>query len=257
MSLKFRTRDDARWGVGKDANLNPVEVDENFWDIDQRLQAVEANPAQPLQIGNISVTDNKMTITLSDGVTSFGPFTLPQSAFNFTGEFQGGHDYAAYDFFTANDGLYMSLILHTSDSEFDPNAVIAGWPLYQFIMPFPNLYDIGFFFPGKPGTGIASGAATFTLVANRKFFLPAGLTGSVARLETAATADLSFAIRKNGTAFGTVTFVAGSLAGTFTLADAVQFDVGDRLRVLRPTVLDDTALDFSINFAARKGSIGE
>ena len=88
MSLKFRTRDDARWGAGKGANLNPVEVDENFWDLLQRLQAVEENPAQPLQIGNITVSGNRMTITLSDGVTSFGPFTLPQAAFRFTGAYQ-------------------------------------------------------------------------------------------------------------------------------------------------------------------------
>ena len=36
----------------------------------------------------------------------------------------------------------------------------------------------------------------FTLIANRKFYLPEGLTGSTACLETAATAALTFSIRK-------------------------------------------------------------
>lgn len=257
MSLKFRTRDDSRWGAGKSANLNPVEVDENFWDLLQRLQAVEENPAQPLQIGNIAVSGNRMTITLSDGVTSFGPFTLPQAAFRFTGSYQASHDYSAFDFLTANDGLYLVLIEHTSDADFDPDAQVAGQALYQFILPFPNLYDIGFFFPGTPGAGIAGGAAMFTLIANRKFYLPQGLAGSAACLETAATSALTFSIRKNATEIGTMSVAAGATAATFTFGSAVQFDGGDRLRVLRPSSLDATASDFSINFAARQGAIGE
>lgn len=257
MSLKFRTRDDARWGAGKGANLNPVEVDENFWDLLQRLQTVEENPAQPLQIGNITVSGNRMTITLSDGATSFGPFTLPQAVFRFTGAYQGAREYAAFDVFTANDGLYLVLVEHTSDAAFDPDAQITGQALYQFILPFPNLYDIGFFFPGTPGAGITSGAAMFTLIANRKFYLPAGLTGSIASLETAATAALTFSIRKNATEIGSISVAAGATAATLAFSAAVQFDAGDRLRVLRPSGLDATAKDFSVNFAARKGSIGD
>jgi len=257
VSLKFRTRDDARWGAGKGANLNPVEVDENFWDLLQRLQAVEENPAQPLQIGNIAVSGNRMTITLSDGVTAFGPFTLPQAAFRFAGAYEGSHDYAAFDFFTANDGLYLVLIEHTSDAAFDPDAKVAGQALYQFVLPFPNLYDIGFFFPGTPGAGIDAGAAMFTLIANRKFYLPESLTGSMASLETAATAALTLSIRKNATEIGTLSVAAGTTAATFAFPAGVQFDTGDRLRVLRPSALDATAKDFSVNFAARKGSAGD
>jgi hypothetical protein len=256
VSLKFRTRDDARWGAGKGANLLPVEVDENFWDLLQRLQAVEENPAQPLQIGNIAVSGNRMTITLSDGVSAFGPFILPQAAFHFTGPYEGGHDYAAFDFFIASDGLYLVLLEHTSGSEFDPDARVAGQALYQFVLPFPNLYDIGFFFPGKPGAGIDAGAAMFTFLANRKFFLPDGLAGSSASLETAATAALTFSIRKNATEIGTISIAAGATAAAFAFATPVQFDAGDRLRVLRPAALDATAKDFSVNFAARKGTFG-
>lgn len=257
MSLKFRTRDDVRWGAGKGANLTPVEVDENFWDLLQRLQAVEENPAQPVQIGNITVSGNRMTITLSDGVTSFGPFTLPQAAFRFTGAYEGGHDYGVFDFFTANDGLYLVLVEHSSDPAFDPDARIAGLALYQFVLPFPNLYDIGFFFPGTPGAGIDADAAMFTLIANRKFYLPEDLTGSTASLDTAATAALSFSIRKNATEIGTIAVAAGATAATFAFPVGVQFDAGDRLRVLRPSGLDATAKDFSVNFAARKGVIGD
>ena len=50
---------------------------------------------------------------------------------------------------------------------------------------------------------------------------------------------------------------AGATAATLAFSAAVQFDAGDRLRVLRPSGLDATARRiFSANFAARKGSIG-
>jgi hypothetical protein len=246
-----------RWGAGKGANLNAVEVDENFWDLLQRLQAVEDNPAQPLQIGNITVSGNRMTIMLSDGVTSFGPFTLPQAAFRFTGSYEGNHDYAVFDFFTANDGLYLALLEHTSGAAFDPDGLIAGQALYQFILPFPNLYDIGFFFPGTPGVGIDAGAAMFTLIANRRFYLPEGLIGSAASLQTATTGALTLSVRKNATEIGTISIAAGATVATFALGAAVQFEAGDRMRILRPPGLDATAKDFSVNFAARKGSIGD
>jgi hypothetical protein len=256
MSLKYRTNDSDRWGAGKGANLTPHEVDENFWDLLQRLLAVEENPAQPAQIGDIQIVGNAMTITLDDGVTTFGPFLLPQAAFNYTGDFQALHTYAVYDFLTANDGLYMVRLAHTSASSFDPAATTGGDPVYKLIMPFPNLYDLGLFFPGAPGFGIASGGAMFAFVANRAFYLPSGLTGSIARLETATTGALSFSIRKNGTEIGTVEFAASATAGTFTFPSSVQFASGDRLRVLRDSMIDTTAADFSINFAARKGTIG-
>jgi hypothetical protein len=256
MSLKYRTNDSDRWGAGKGANLTPKEVDENFWDLLQRLLAVEENPAQPAQIGDIQIVGNAMTITLDDGVTTFGPFLLPQAAFTFTGDFQALHTYAVYDFLTANDGLYMVRLAHTSASTFDPAATQGGDPAYRLIMPFPNLYDLGFFFPGAPGLGIASGGAMFTFVANRAFYLQAGLSGSVARLETAATGALSFSIRKNATEIGKVEFATSATTGTFTFPAAIQFAAGDRLRVLRDTAVDDTAADLSINFAARKGTIG-
>ena len=98
----------------------------------------------------------------------------------------------------------------------------------------------------------------FTLIANRKFYLPEGLTGSTACLETAATvrADILDPQERNGDRHhlgcrgrdsGDVHFSVPRCNSTPATACAS----------FRPSGLDATANDFSINFAARKGSIGD
>ena len=180
-ALKYRTDDGGQWGTGLGRDLNPEEIDQNFYDVETRLDAVETNPAMPAEIDAISVEGNQLTITLSDN-TVFGPYALPQAAFRFTGAFQPTHDYKKYDFLTANSGLYMVLHNFTSGASFVFGSDADG-PFYQFIMPFPDFYDIGFFFPGKPGTGIAAGATmlAFRTTARTPFYLPAALPELVRR----------------------------------------------------------------------------
>ncbi|RWN35781.1 hypothetical protein [Mesorhizobium sp.] len=78
MTLVFRT--DGAWGVGQGYNLTALQVDGNFYDLDQRIQAIEDNPPEPVNISNITVVGTQMTIYLEDA-TVFGPFTLPQANF--------------------------------------------------------------------------------------------------------------------------------------------------------------------------------
>jgi hypothetical protein len=74
--LIFRTTDVTRWGSGKGSNLTPTEVDENFYDLDERVVDIELNPPLPVEISAITVVGASMTIHMADSST-FGPFTLP------------------------------------------------------------------------------------------------------------------------------------------------------------------------------------
>ena len=208
----------------------------------------------PAEIDAISVEGNQLTITLSDN-TVFGPYALPQAAFRFTGAFQPTHDYKKYDFLTANSGLYMVLHNFTSGASFVFGSDADG-PFYQFIMPFPDFYDIGFFFPGKPGTGIAAGATmlAFRTTARTPFYLPAALPDLSAGLSVAPAAALSFPIYQNATAIGSIDFALGSTVGTFAFTADIVFTDGDVLRVLAPSAIDAAATDLTVVFAAVKGT---
>ncbi|MDE2284703.1 MAG: hypothetical protein KGK33_08835 [Hyphomicrobiales bacterium] len=254
VALKYRTDDNAQWGAGLGRDLQPEEIDQNFYDVEKRLEAVEQNPVLPNEIEAISVDGNRMSITMADH-SVFGPYILPQAAFRFTGAFQPNHNYRLYDFLVSNDGLYLVLRDFISGDAFLFGADAEG-PFYQFVMPFPSNYDIAFFFPGQPGLGIAAGAAMFAFRASARtpFYLPAGLPDSSAGLAVAPTAALSCAIHKDATQIGTLDFAPGSTAGICTFDEAIQFNAGNTLRVIRPTALDDTALDLSILFAAVKGT---
>jgi hypothetical protein len=254
VALNYRTDDPAQWGSGLGRDLEADEIDQNFYDLETRLEAVETNPALPAEIASISVEGNQLTITMSDS-TVFGPYSLPQAAFRFTGAFQATHDYKKYDFLTANSGLYMVLHNFTSGTSFVFGSDAEG-PFYQLIMPFPDFYDIGFFFPGKPGTGIIAGQTmlAFRTTARTPFYLPTDLPDSSGGLSVAPAAALSFPIYQDATAIGALDFALGSTTGTFTFAADVAFSDGDVLRVLAPTGIDANATDLTIVFAAVKGA---
>lgn len=74
VALTFRTA--GPWGVGKGANLEPSEVDENFNALDEAVEGLIADPPTAIGIGDITVEGNLLTITLTDA-TVFGPFELP------------------------------------------------------------------------------------------------------------------------------------------------------------------------------------
>jgi hypothetical protein len=105
-------------------------------------------------------------------------------------------------------------------------------------------YDVGVYFPGKPGAG----ATLLQLVAPRAFTLPAGLTGSQGYAGTAPTAVADLDLRKNGASIGTITFAAAANTATFSFASEVAFAAGDRLTVIAPGTQDASLADISITF---------
>jgi hypothetical protein len=105
-------------------------------------------------------------------------------------------------------------------------------------------YDVGVYFPGKPGAGVT----LLQLVAPRAFTLPAGLTGSQGYAGTAPTAQADLDIRKNGASIGTITFAAAASTATFAFTGDVAFAAGDRLTVIAPGTQDASLANISITF---------
>jgi hypothetical protein len=129
MTLTYRTV--GPWGPGKGVNLQPTEVDSNFWQLAEDIVSLQSNPAVPNGIASISVSGTQMTIYLNDG-SVMGPFTLPILMFRWRGEWQPSTSYAELDVFTVlNTGIFCVLIAHTSGTTFDPALTIGGQPALQ------------------------------------------------------------------------------------------------------------------------------
>lgn len=114
------------WGSGKGANLQPSEVDSNFYAVAQAIVALETSPAQPVGIATITVSGTQMYIELTDG-TTLGPYTLPVLTFRWRGEWEAGASYAALDVVTVeNTGIFMCQVSHTAGDAFDIDQEIDG-----------------------------------------------------------------------------------------------------------------------------------
>jgi hypothetical protein len=124
VSITYRTL--GPWGSGKGANLQPGEVDNNFWSIAEAIVALETNPAMPVGIASITVSGTQMYITLTDS-TVLGPYTLPVLTFRWRGEWEPNADYVALDVVTVtNTGIFMCQVSHTSGDTFDIRQEIGG-----------------------------------------------------------------------------------------------------------------------------------
>lgn len=135
--MHYRTDSPANWGAGKGANLTPAEVDENFWDLDQRTAALEANPPQAIGIDHVTVAGNSFTIVLTDG-SAQGPFALPAAKFNLAGEWQPNTLYVPNSFITEAGKTYLILYPHTSGTFFDPGANDGAGHSFYDLLPFPE-----------------------------------------------------------------------------------------------------------------------
>ena len=76
---------------------------------------------------------------------------------------------------------------------------------------------------------------------------PVNLTLSLAKTRIASTINSVFLIKKNTIQIGTITFIAGNVAGTFLFSNAITFLVGDILEIIAPTISDITLTDISIS----------
>lgn len=139
MTQTYRTDDGARWGSGKGSDLDPAEVDINFWDLIQRMIAQEARPDPSAGIDHFSVSGTDFYVHMTDA-TVLGPYDLPFATFNSRGEWAVDTSYSILDTFTINGGLYVVIFDHTSDAtSFDPGANDgAGHDYYTLMIQTPG-----------------------------------------------------------------------------------------------------------------------
>jgi hypothetical protein len=144
MTQTYRTDDGTRWGIGKGSNLTPAEVDINFWDVIQRLIALEALPDAAAGIDHFEISGTSLYVHMTD-TTVLGPYPLPVATFLARGEWAAATAYAVMDTFTINGGLYVVTWPHTSAATFDAGANDgAGHNYYVLMIQTPgNAFPTG------------------------------------------------------------------------------------------------------------------
>ncbi len=226
----------------KGSPLTSAEVDANFLELRMGLDALLAGEVEPVGIADISVVAGSLTVTLTD-TTELGPFPIPVSAFNWRGEWANGTSYSINDFFTvAGLGVFLTLQPHFAPASgpFDPLAVDGSFePLYRqvFGTTTPQAYHLALNFTGLiPGDQ----SVVYAHIPAQGLSLAEDLPGSVFQLLTATTAAISFALKKNGVAFGSIDFEAAGTVGAVvsTIETLVS---GDLLTITAPAVADTTA----------------
>lgn len=107
-------------------------------------------------------------------------------------------------------------------------------------------YGFAFACAGKPTAGEVFGP----WVADRAFTLPNGLTTSIARAGAAFTASAVWTLKRNGTAIGTVTFSAGSVAGVLASSTSADIPIArsDVLTLTAPDPVDASGADIGFTF---------
>jgi hypothetical protein len=267
--LHYKNTDNTKWGTGDGSGtagrLASLQADLNIWMLDERVHAIEVDPPTAVSIIGFTVIGSQMQVNMSDG-SHLGPYNLPIATFRLLGEWVNSYPYEELNFFTAPGfGLYYVKITHTSPAspaEFDPTAIdedsaspTFGNPLYQLVFGSESaIYDIGWFYPGTPGRGIASDEAMFAHVLSRPVLLPAGLPGAKAKLMVQAATALQMDIMHNTTVVGSLDFAIGDVEGVFTFASDVTLAIDD-LIWLPPPAPDATAKGLNVTIPATRQDI--
>jgi len=124
MSVSIIFRDDIGGYSGKGANLTPGEVDANFFNLKEAVEALQAVGFTGESIGSITVTAGQMTITGDQG-TDFGTHTLPVAAFTVRGAWATATAYALNDIVLYFGAAYICAAAHTSAATFEADAGLA------------------------------------------------------------------------------------------------------------------------------------
>ena len=252
------------WGAGTGAPNSAAQVDGNFYDVDQRIVALNADLAEGKRIDTVTYASNSMTFHFTDATSQVIP--LPVATFQYVGVWANETPYGPGHLFTAANGFWQVLESHTTPpypAPFDPNATdetTDNNPLYQLWMPLTYLnYDAAIFVPGPIQR--ETNDLLFMGINNRPMQLAAGDAHAYAYLDagndgTGAT-DIIISIEKNGAEIGTITFpaggdidTAGGQVGAFNIPAATDFAEGDRyaLRVTQSDNSEPAGLSVTLPF---------
>jgi hypothetical protein len=178
--MHFKNTDMTRWGVGE-GRLPSTSVDMNFWDLLQRMIAVESDPPEAISISSVTANSTSFTVHFTDGSTD-GPFLLPFPKFTVLGPWQPLTLYSQPGSFVTFGGkTYLIEYPHTSAASFDPGANDGSHDFYGLV-PFPDTPIIEWI--GTYPAGNAVGAYKLFSVPDVGVFLTL-----LAQAHTAATFD--------------------------------------------------------------------
>ena len=151
MTLTYRTA--GAWGAGKGSNLTAAEIDSNFYQLDQRITALEGDIPDPIQITAISVAAGAISLLMSNA-TTIGPHPLSSARFTHRGDYAPSTAYNKLDIIRADAAAWLVLTGHTSAATFDSDAVDEGTnPLYGLISRDAQLTRTVTTIADNPGVG--------------------------------------------------------------------------------------------------------
>jgi hypothetical protein len=238
------------WGTGTGTPNSAAQVDNNFYDFDQRIVDLNADLAEGKRIDTVTYDDTSMTFHYTDATTQTIP--LPIAVITYVGQWTNSTPYFRGQMVSVRGlGMYQVLIDHTTPAlpaEFDPNATDGTNPLYSFWMPLYDVnYDAAVFVPGSVQR--SAGEVLFQAIANRTMRLASGNAHCHAYLDAGigTGTNIVLSIQKNRVEVGTITFTAGATldagggqTGSFSIAAAVDFAEGDSY-ALRVTASNNAA----------------
>lgn len=147
--MHFKNTDLTRWGVGE-GRLPSLSVDRNFWDLDQRIDALENPASDPKAITSVTSTDGTFTVHYNDASTD-GPFALPFPTFTVLGPWTPLTLYSQPGSFVTFGGkTYLIEYPHTSAATFDAGANDGLGHDFYSLVPFPDLPLIEWLEDGYP-----------------------------------------------------------------------------------------------------------
>ena len=251
------------WGAGTGAPNSAAQVDGNFYDVDQRIVALNADLAEGKRIDSVTYTDNSITFHFTDGTSQTIP--LPIATIAYVGQWANSTPYTRGQMISVRGiGMFQVLVDHMTPADpapFDPNATDgSGNPLYVFWMPLYDVnYDAAIFVPGPIQR--TPGEVLFQAVANRTMNLASGNAHAYAYLDVGNSAggatDIILSIQRNRAEIGTITFAAGGTIdgwggqrGTFSIPAAIDFAEGDiyALKVTQSNNAEPAGLSVTLPF---------
>jgi hypothetical protein len=273
-NITYRGTDPTRWGTGQESDLSAEQIDINFWFLYSSLVALQDHAGANADIDYFVVTGNQLFVHLTNHAV-LGPYILPIAQWNFKEEWTPITHYGLLDVVTSNGSLYIVVWDHTSDATFDPNAGDgAGHDYYKLLLAQPaNMLPTGgtarqrlvkidaadfnvawdsdyrhlaLFIQGKP----AANELLLRYLVTENLTLPAGLPGSGGSAGVPTTTSVAYAISKNGTAIGNITFPATGAAGVISFSTDIGFVSGDILSINGPAIPDGDQANISITLHA-------
>src|ERR1051326_2609379 len=257
IAISFRTP--GPWGPGLGRKLTAAEVDINFYELKQAVEALEGSP--PIGTGISSIREDNlgnMYVRLTTGV-ELGPFPLPILEWNFRGAETPFTVYAALDSFVVDgSGLYVVLVPHTSGAPFDPILLVGGLPALKRLMgmdsgPFANVYDINPYYPGRPSDSTNPFIMDFIML--RDVVLPIAAGNHYASLSTAPSrTDQVYPIYHDATHIGDIAFTVGSQTGVipWLITGDETIHKGEHLKIGQSSIADGSAAGLSIGLACQR-----